>query len=97
MKINVQIEVPEGFEKSLDMVYQIRAEIDADRWSWNHATTQPEDVLGFIREARGIVVQDLKVNSRELAILRTHLDEAEMWLERHMSMTQETKNDAAGS
>lgn len=43
-----------------------------------------EGILAHIQEARGILLQDLGTSSRELSIVRTKLDESEMWITREM-------------
>lgn len=47
-----------------------------------------EGILAHIQEARGILLQDLGTSSRELSIVRTKLDESEMWITREMRKLQ---------
>lgn len=55
-----------------------------------------EETLAHIQEARGIIMQDIVLKSRELSIAVTKLDEAEMWLLRHAHLSEPTKNDSNG-
>lgn len=42
MKIYIGIDVPDNFERRLDMQPLIEAEIKADRWSWHTDIPEPE-------------------------------------------------------
>lgn len=54
------------------------------------------DALGMIREARAILRDEAKTaNSRELAMVLTKLDEAELWRQRDMQLKTPTTNTAA--
>lgn len=52
-----------------------------------------EIVLVYIQEARGCVLQDMQ-KTRELSVVLTKLDEAEMWLLRHKQVSSPDVNEA---
>lgn len=54
-----------------------------------------ENVLGHIQDARGCVLQDMS-KTRELALVVTKLDEAEMWLLRHKDISTPVVNERNG-
>jgi hypothetical protein len=53
------------------------------------------EALGLIREARALLREKAKTaNSRELAMVITKLDEAELWRQKDMQMKAPTVNAA---
>jgi len=63
----------------------------------NEVTTMATcDALGKIREARALLRDEAKTaNSRELAMVLTKLDEAELWRQRDMQMKEVPQNHTA--
>lgn len=56
------------------------------------------NALGLIREARAMLRDEAKTaNSRELAMVLTKLDEAELWRQRDMQMKTPPQNECASS
>jgi hypothetical protein len=54
------------------------------------------EALGMIREARALLRDEAKnANSRELAMVLTKLDEAELWRQRDMQLKEPTQNHSA--
>jgi hypothetical protein len=54
------------------------------------------NALGFIREARALLHDEAKDNgSRELSMVLTKLDEAELWRQRDMQLKTPIRNDCA--
>ena len=52
------------------------------------------EALGMIREARALLKDEAATaNSRELAIVITKLDEAELWRQRDMQLKAPAEND----
>lgn len=56
------------------------------------------EALGMIREARALLRDEAKTaNSRELAMVLTKLDEAELWRQRDMQLKTPGVNECAAS
>lgn len=54
------------------------------------------EALGMIREARALLRDEAKdANSRELAMVLTKLDEAELWRQRDMQLKEPPQNHSA--